>query len=81
MTKPRRKPGFDPGGWESAGWPIFGPHRYRLWVPPGTRLNARWGLMIRDDISARGQLALLESFPLMDLDQAGLRVHLHRPRA
>jgi len=37
--------------------------------------------MIRDDISARGQLALLESFPLMDLDQAGLRVHLHRPRA
>jgi len=73
MTRPRRTAirGFDPGGWESAGWPIFGPHRYRLWVPPGTRLNARWGIVVRDDVSARGQIAILNAVPLFDLNAEG----------
>jgi hypothetical protein len=71
MTVPRRRPGFDPGGWESGGWPIYGHNRYRLWVPPGTSLNARWGILIREDVSARGQLAILNAIPLFDLNSAG----------
>jgi hypothetical protein len=71
VTKPRRSPGFDPGGWESAGWPIIGPHRYRLWVPPGTRLDVRWGILIRDNVSARGQLAILNAIPTFTLNEAG----------
>jgi hypothetical protein len=67
----KRAPGFDPGGWQSAGWPTVGPHRYRLWVPPGTVLNARWGILIRDNVSPRGQLAILNAIPLFDLSGDG----------
>jgi len=71
MTAPRRNPGFDPGGWESAGWPIYARKRFRLWVPPGTRLDSRWGILIREDVSARGQIAILNAIPLFDLSESG----------
>lgn len=71
MTERRKNPGFDPGGWESAGWPIYAHKRYRLWVPPGTRLNSRWGILIREDVSARGQIAILNAIPTFDLGESG----------
>jgi hypothetical protein len=62
---------FDPGGWESAGWPVWNSMRWRLWVPPGARVGPRWGILIRDNVSPKGSIAILNAIPMMDLDQHG----------
>jgi len=62
---------FDVGGWESGGFFVQGPHRFRLWVPAGTRLDPRWGLAIRDDVSPRGSMALLNGIPMLQLSEQG----------
>lgn len=62
---------FEPGGWESAGWPVWNRQRWRLWVPPGTTPNPRWGILVRDQVSPRGTLAILNAIPLMDLNSQG----------
>jgi hypothetical protein len=62
---------FDPGGWESAGWPVWNSQRWRLWVPLGARVSPRWGILVRDNVSPRGTIAILNAIPNMDLNDAG----------
>jgi len=73
---------FDPGGWESAGWPVWGSQRWRLWVPPGSSGHPRWGILIRDNVSPRGTIAILNAIPNMDLSSEGhVVLPLRRRRA
>lgn len=62
---------FSPGGWESAGWPVWGTRRWRLWVPPGNTANPRWGVLIWDKVSPTGTLAILNAIPAVDLNAEG----------
>jgi hypothetical protein len=62
---------FDVGGWESAGWPVWAKRRWRLWTPPGSHANPRWGILVWDGVSAQGTMAILNAIPMMDLNEHG----------